>query len=157
MVQRHSHRKALNNFYFLVDMWKRIFSFWLGLLNAAAEDSLLLSCSAGMPYNVPRLLRLLQFYLGGRYFTLPFSKESYNSTYIHNFSAPENGWLNKQTLMCIPERQLIKVCLRRTVQCSVQRPKVAPVGGTIQLDWPILTVLASPQDPSNQRIKRLQL
>lgn len=28
-----------------------------------------------------------------------FSKERYNSTYIHNFSAPENGWLNYQTLV----------------------------------------------------------
>lgn len=63
-----------------------------------------------------------------------FSKERCNSTYIHNASAPESGWLNNQTLMCVPERQLIKVCLHRTVQCSIQRPKVAQVCGKMQLD-----------------------
>lgn len=65
---------------------------------------------------------------------LHFSKERHNSTYIHNFSRSENGWLNNQTLMCIPERQLIKVYLQHTVQCSIQRPKASQVSGEIQLD-----------------------
>lgn len=56
-----------------------------------------------------------------------FSKERYNSTYIHNFSAPENGWLNSQTLMYIPERQIIRSMF--TLYCAMQHTETQDSSG----------------------------